>query len=496
MPLRIYNTFTQKKEDFEPLEPGRVRMYVCGVTVYDRCHIGHGRAAVIFDVIDRYLTYKGYTVDYVRNITDIDDKIINRARQQNVETQVIAERYIDELNEDMNRLGVTAPTHEPRATEHVSDIIAMIQRLIDRGYAYKVNGKVFFSVSRFENYGRLSHKRVEELMAGTRFEPDEDKQDTPDFALWKAAKPGEPQWPSPWGPGRPGWHIECSAMSTKYLGDTFDIHGGGRDLIFPHHENEIAQSEAATGKPFVRFFVHNGFVTHEGVKMAKSLGNIITIQEVVDKTDRETVRFLLLAHHYRSPVDFSHKALMEVSENMDGFYLLLKAIEARLATSASQDDPPETLLEKVSPTQKKDLDPLLSFGERFEQAMDDDFNTALAIGHFHDMARVLNRILHRPGPDPALDRSLLSLGRDFFRSRGVVLGLFQSAPEPYLESKRQKKLGKISLDEAGISRLVREREAARRSKDWKRADQIRDDLAAQNILLEDGPDGTRWRIKE
>ncbi len=496
MPLRIYNTFTQKKEDFEPLEPGRVRMYVCGVTVYDRCHIGHGRAAVIFDVIDRYLTYKGYTVDYVRNITDIDDKIINRARQENVEAQVIAERYIHELDEDMNRLGVTAPTHEPRATEHVADIIAMIQRLIDRGYGYEVNGKVFFSVSRFENYGRLSHKRVEELMAGTRFEPDEDKRDTPDFALWKAAKPGEPQWSSPWGHGRPGWHIECSAMSTKYLGDTFDIHGGGRDLIFPHHENEIAQSEAATGKPFVRFFVHNGFVTHEGVKMAKSLGNIITIQEVVDKTDRETVRLLLLAHHYRSPVDFSHKALMEASENMDGFYLLLKAIETRLATSPSRGESPETLLEKVLPAQKKDLDPLLSFDERYEQAMDDDFNTALAIGHFYDMARVLNRILHQPGPDPTLDRSLLSLGRDSFRSKGAVLGLFQSEPELYLDGKKQKRMGRASLDEADISRLIREREDARRSKDWKRADQIRDDLAAQNILLEDGPDGTRWRIKE
>jgi cysteinyl-tRNA synthetase len=285
-------------------------------------------------------------------------------------------------------------------------------------------------------------------------------------------------------------------MSTKYLGDTFDIHGGGRDLIFPHHENEIAQSEAATGKPFVRFFVHNGFVTHEGVKMAKSLGNIITIQEVVDQTDQETVRLLLLAHHYRSPVDFSHKALMEASENMDDFYLLLKAIDTRLATTPSPNESPKTLLEKVPPAQKKDLDPLLSFGERFEQAMDDDFNTALAIGHFHDMARVVNRILHQPGFDPALDNPLLVLGRDFFRSKGAVLGLFQSEPKLYLHNKNQKKLERVSLDEAEINRLVRERENARRSKDWKRADQIRDDLAAQNILLEDGPDGTRWRIRE
>jgi cysteinyl-tRNA synthetase len=470
-------------------------MYVCGVTVYDQCHIGHGRAAVIFDVIYQYLKHKGYDVNYVRNITDIDDKIINRARQEKVEAQIIAERYIEALNKDMDRLRVAPPTHEPKATEHVPDIITMIQKLLERGYAYEVNGKVFFAVSRFKNYGRLSHKRVEELLAGTRFEPDEDKRETPDFALWKAAKPGEPQWPSPWGPGRPGWHIECSAMSTRYLGDTFDIHGGGRDLVFPHHENEIAQSEAATGKPFVRFFVHNGFVTHEGAKMAKSLGNIVTIQNVVDTTDPETARLLLLSHHYRSPVDFSHKALMDASDKMDGFYLLLKSIRTRLESSSSREDPTEALSEQVPPEQKKDLDPLLDFEERFEQAMDDDFNTALAIAHFHDMARVLNRVLHQPGNNPALDLSLLSLGWDAFHSKGAVLGLFQCEPEAYLEGKKHKRLRKASLEEAEINRLVQEREKARKAKDWKRADQIRDDLAGRQILLEDGPDGTRWRIK-
>lgn len=496
MSLRIYNTFTRKKEPFEPVRPGEVRMYVCGVTVYDRCHIGHGRAAVVFDSIYNYLKFKGYEVTYVRNITDIDDKIINKANQEKIEAHLIAERYIREFHEDMKLLGVAPPTHEPKATDHVSDIITMIQRLIDRGYAYEVNGKVFFSVSKFKNYGRLSHKRVEELLSGTRFEPDEDKREVPDFTLWKPFKPGEPSWPSPWGAGRPGWHIECSAMSTKYLGETFDIHGGGRDLIFPHHENEIAQSEAATGKTFVRYFVHNGFVTNEGIKMAKSLGNIIPIRQVVEQTDRETVRLLLLSHHYRSPVDFSHKALAEASENMERFYLLLNEIGDRLEAAPPSHSPLEGLVEKVSSEERVRLEPLLNLPERFEQAMDDDFNTALAIGHLHDMARCLNHVLHQPGDDPALDLSLLALGRDCFKTQGAVLGLFQSDSAAFLDQRKNKRLKKASLEENEITRLVEERERARKAKDWKRADEIRQDLAAQNVLLEDGPDGTRWRISQ
>jgi cysteinyl-tRNA synthetase len=494
MSLRIYNTLTQKKGEFEPLHRGEVRMYVCGVTVYDRCHIGHGRAAVVFDVIFRYLKYKGYRVTYVRNITDVDDKIINKANQEKIEARLIAERYIREFHEDMELLDVAPPTYEPKATEHIGDIIAMIKELIDRGYAYEVNGKVFFSVSQFKPYGRLSHKRVEELMAGTRFEPDEDKRDVPDFALWKPVKPGEPSWPSPWGPGRPGWHIECSVMSTKYLGETFDIHGGGRDLVFPHHENEIAQSEAATGKTFVRYFVHNGFVTHEGVKMAKSLGNIIPIREVVEETDRETVRLLLLSHHYRSPVDFSRKALSEASENMDRFYLLLEEIENRIKVSSPPQELTEAMVANISPGERTSLEPLLNFRERFEEAMDDDFNTALAIGQIYDMARVLNRILRHPGENPALDLSLLAMGRDDLETQGAVLGLFQFQPDAYLGVKRKKGLKRVSVDESEISRLVRERELAREAKDWKRADEIRENLATHNIILEDGPDGTRWRV--
>lgn len=495
MSLRIYNTFTQKKEDFRPIHPGEVRMYVCGVTVYDRCHVGHGRAAVVFDVIYRYLKYKGYRVVYVRNITDIDDKIINKAKEENTEASVIAERYIQEFHEDMRLLDMASPTYEPRATDHVADMIAMIETLLDRSYAYQVNGKVFFSVSKFEAYGRLSHKRVEELLAGTRFEPDEDKRDVPDFALWKPAKPGEPSWPSPWGRGRPGWHIECSAMSTKYLGESFDIHGGGQDLVFPHHENEIAQSEAATGKTFVQYFVHNGFVTNEGVKMAKSLGNIISIREVVEKTDPETVRLLLLSHHYRSPVDFSHKALMEASQNMARFYTLLHEIRNRFSSSSSLEKPMEVPVERVTPKQKIWLEPLLNFPSRFEQAMDDDFNTALAIGRFYDMARVLNRVLRDPGDDPALDLSLLAFGRDCFTTQGAALGLFQSDPAAYLDQRKVRQLKGASLQESEILRLVEERNAARKAKNWKRADEIRDYLASHDIVLEDGPDGTRWRIK-
>lgn len=497
MGLRIYNTLSRKKEEFEPLHPGEVRMYVCGVTVYDRCHIGHGRAALVFDTIYRYLCYKGYRVTYVRNITDIDDKIINKANQENADAREIAERYIRSFQEDMKNLDVTPPTYEPRATDHISDIIAMIQTLIDRGYAYTVHGKVFFSVSRFDRYGRLSHKRVEELVAGTRFEPDEDKRDPADFALWKPMKPGEPSWPSPWGPGRPGWHIECSAMSTKYLGETFDIHGGGRDLVFPHHENEIAQSEAATGKPFVRYFVHNGFVTNEGVKMAKSLGNIISIREVVEQTDRETVRLLLLSHHYRSPVDFSQQALAEAFQNMERFYLLLKAIDERLEGSPGPRRFEEAgTAETVSESEKTaTLEPLLDFEKRFEQAMDDDFNTALAVAHFYEMARVLNRIMHRPVAGTDLDLSLLARGRKCFKAQGAVLGLFQFDPPTYLARRKETDLQRVPLEEGEITRLIKERDSARKARDWKRADEIRDYLAAHNILVEDGPEGTRWRVK-
>ncbi|NWF54628.1 MAG: cysteine--tRNA ligase, partial [Syntrophaceae bacterium] len=400
MPLKIYNTLTKKKEEFVPLEEGKVRMYVCGVTVYDRCHIGHARAAVVFDVIYRFLRHLGYGVTYVQNYTDVDDKIINRANQEGVPSQVIAERYIQEHGQDMAALGMEKPTHQPKATENIPQIIDLIQRLVDKGVAYPVNGDVYFSVEKFGPYGKLSGRDLEEMQAGARVEVDERKKNPLDFALWKASKPGEPEWESPWGKGRPGWHIECSAMSQRYLGESFDIHGGGKDLIFPHHENEIAQSEAATGKPFVRYWVHNGFVNINQEKMSKSLGNILPIGELLREHHPEALRLFLLSSHYRSPVDFSPQHMAEANANLDRFYSALLGIEELLSgkaeasplNPASLKGAAKEVFEKTSKTR-----------ESFEEAMRDDFNTALALGYLHDLTRLLNRVLADKGfrKDPA-----------------------------------------------------------------------------------------------
>ena len=330
MGLRVYNTLTQSKEEFIPLQEGRIGMYVCGVTAYDLCHIGHARNAVVFDVIYRYLLYKGYQVTYVRNFTDVDDKIINRAQQEGINTEEIAARYIQEFSVDMGALGLKEPTVEPKATEHIPEMIDMVQRLIAKGHAYQVGGDVYFAVDGFSGYGRLSKRSLDEMQAGARIEVDEKKRNPLDFALWKAAKPGEPSWDSPWGRGRPGWHIECSAMSQKYLGDTLDIHGGGKDLIFPHHENEIAQSEGASGKPFVRYWLHNGFVNIDREKMSKSLGNILTIKEILRDYHPELVRLFLLSRHYRSPIDYSSQGMEEARKNLERFYQTLAGIEEGL----------------------------------------------------------------------------------------------------------------------------------------------------------------------
>lgn len=331
MPLRVYNTLTSGKEEFVPLRPGKVGMYVCGVTVYDYSHIGHARANVVFDVICRYLRFLGYDVTYVRNYTDIDDKIINRANADGVPYNVISERFITEFDHDMAQLGLELPTFQPKATEHVADIIDLVARLIDKGHAYAAGGDVYFCVEKFATYLKLSGRNLEEMQAGARIEVDEKKRHPMDFALWKEAKPGEPFWESPWGKGRPGWHIECSAMSIRYLGETFDIHGGGKDLIFPHHENEIAQSEAATGRPFVRYWLHNGFVNINAEKMSKSLGNFFTIREVLERYDSEVLRFFLISAHYRSPLDFSDQNLTEAESGMERIYSALAGIDAALA---------------------------------------------------------------------------------------------------------------------------------------------------------------------
>ena len=491
MSLRIYNSLTKRKEEFTPLQEGKVGMYVCGVTVYDRCHIGHARAAVVFDVIFRFLRHLGYEVTYVRNYTDVDDKIIRRANQEAVSSREIAERYIREYEEDVRALEVERPTHEPRATENIPQIIALVEKLVEKGFAYSVDGDVYFSVEKFPSYGRLSGRDLEEMRAGARVEVDERKNNPLDFALWKSSKPGEPEWESPWGKGRPGWHIECSAMSQRYLGESFDIHGGGKDLIFPHHENEIAQSEAATGKPFVRFWVHNGFVNLDHEKMSKSLGNILAIRDLLKEHHPEALRLFLLSNHYRSPVDFSFQNMAEARVNLDRFYSALLGIEEFLAgkkeiiplTPKSLRGVAPEIFEKVSTAQ-----------EKFLEAMEDDFNTAWALGHLHDLTRILNRGLADKGfrKDPAA-AALLSEGRSRLLESGKTLGLFQHAPTEYFQSQQKRYLQAKGLPPEEIQDLIANRETARKAKDWARADEIRAQAASMGIVLEDGPTGTTWR---
>ncbi|MEK7196161.1 MAG: cysteine--tRNA ligase, partial [Nitrospirota bacterium] len=370
--MRIYNTLAGEKEDFIPLVKDRVNMYVCGVTVYDNCHIGHARSAIVFDVIQRYLKYKGFNVKFVRNFTDIDDKIINRAKKEGIPWNEVARKYTEEFYNDMDSLGVARADIEPKATEHIKEIIDIVKGLIDKGYAYEKDGSIYFEVNKFHEYGKLSKRDKEDMIAGARVEVDVRKKDPMDFALWKASKEGEPFWESPWGKGRPGWHIECTAMSIKHLAESFDIHGGGADLIFPHHENEIAQSEAFTGKPFVKYWVHNGFITIDKEKMSKSLGNFFTIKEVLDRYDPEVVRFFLLSTHYRSPIEFSDEQLKEAEVSIDRYYTTL----IRIADFPGKGD----VKDKTSGIEKPFEGVVNSFKEKFQAAMDDDFNTALALG--------------------------------------------------------------------------------------------------------------------
>ena len=491
MSLRIYNSLTRRKEEFIPLQEGKVKMYVCGVTVYDRCHIGHARAAVVFDVIYRFFRRLGYQVTYVRNYTDVDDKIIKRANQEGVPSQVIAERYIQEYEQDMQALGMEKPTYEPRATENIPQIITLVQRLLDKGFAYGVEGDVYFSVEKFSSYGKLSGRDLEEMRAGARVEVDVRKINPLDFALWKSSKPGEPQWDSPWGKGRPGWHIECSAMSQRFLGESFDIHGGGKDLIFPHHENEIAQSEAATGKSFVRYWVHNGFVNISHEKMSKSLGNILAIRDLLQDYHPEALRLFLLSSHYRSPVDFSLQNMAEARASLDRFYSALLGIEEFLS---GQKEIPSLNPEKLSGAAKEVYQKVSTVQEDFLEAMKDDFNTALALGYLHDLTRMLNRVLADKGfrKDPAAP-ALLNWGRGNLLEPGKILGLFREAPAEYFVGQRREYLQRKGLREEVVQDLIAQREAARKSKDWARADEIRTQAASMGIILEDGPKGTTWR---
>ncbi len=475
MSLYIYNTLTKRKEAFKPIVEGEVRMYVCGVTVYDLCHIGHARAAIVFDVIYRYLKYLGYKVTYVRNFTDVDDKIIKRANNENVSSEEIAERYIKEFYTDMNALGVEIPNCEPKATVHIPEMIEMIKKLIEKGYAYQANGDVFYSVRKFSEYGRLSGKNTDELLSGARVEIDEKKKDPLDFALWKASKTGEPWWDSPWGKGRPGWHIECSAMGQKYLGKYFDIHGGGKDLVFPHHENEIAQSHAATGHPPVKYWIHNGFVNINKEKMSKSLGNFFTIKDVLKKFNPEVIRFFLLSSHYRSPIDFSDQNLNEAKTNLERFYDLFLFAESKIQDSRF----------KIQNLQLASCN--LQLIQKFEEAMNDDFNTAQAIGYLNTELHRLNSIRNKGSEFLQGIATLIKIGK--------VLGLFEQNPAEYFEREKSEGLASIGILEGEIKRLISERERARKEKRWKDGDRIRDELSQKGIILEDTPQGTIWKIK-
>lgn len=480
MPLYIYNTLTKRKEAFKPIKEGEVRMYVCGVTVYDLCHIGHARAAIVFDIIYRYLKYLGYKVTYVRNFTDVDDKIIKRANEEKVSSEEIAERYIREFYTDMNVLGIEIPDCEPKATVHIPEMIEMIKKLIEKGYAYQANGDVFYSVRKFTEYGSLSGKNTDELLSGARVEIDEKKKDPLDFALWKASKPGEPWWDSPWGKGRPGWHIECSAMGQKYLGEYFDIHGGGKDLVFPHHENEIAQSHAATGHPPVKYWIHNGFVNINKEKMSKSLGNFFTIKDVLKKFNPEVIRFFLLSSHYRSPIDFSDQNLNESKINLDRFYDLFLFAEGLI--------PPAPPLLKGG---MEGFDRELI--QKFEEAMNDDFNTAQVMGHLNTELHRLNSMRNLTERTDEFLKGVTS-----FRRVGDVLGLFSQNPDKYFKKMGASYLhGYISFipSEVEIKKLIKERDEARKEKRWKDGDRIRDELNQKGIILEDSPQGTKWKIK-
>jgi cysteinyl-tRNA synthetase len=480
MPLRVYNTLTGSKEEFVPINPGKVGMYVCGVTVYDHCHIGHARANVVFDMIYRHLCSKGLEVTYVRNYTDIDDKIINRANRDGVAYNEISERFIKEFDNDMARLMLQLPTFQPKATEHIPEIIALVQTLIDKGFAYQSGSDVFYRVDRFEGYLKLSKRNLEDMQAGARIDVDERKEHPMDFALWKGAKPGEPYWESPWGQGRPGWHIECSAMSTKFLGETLDIHGGGKDLIFPHHENEIAQSEAASGKPFVKYWLHNGFVNINSEKMSKSLGNFFTIKEILESYDAEVLRFFLLSAHYRSPIDFSDQNLKEAELGLERIYKALAGIDERLASGA--DTP-------AGADNAEFVEKAAGFAGRFGDAMDDDFNTALALGHLFDLVRVINREL------PTASAGLLEQAKAEVAKMAAVLGICDSVPAAFLQRMKDRKTSDMEMSAKEIEALIAERAEARKAKNFKRGDEIRDLLLEKNIVLLDSAQGTTWKVK-
>jgi len=457
--LQIHNSLTKQKERFVPIEPGKVSLYVCGMTVYDFCHVGHARVMVVFDVVSRYLKASGYDVTYIRNITDIDDKIIARANENKETIQALTERFIAEMHQDADALGIERPSAEPKATEAIAEMLAMIETLITKGLAYAAdNGDVYFDVSEFPGYGKLSGRNIDELRAGERVSVNEAKQDPMDFVLWKAAKPEEPAWDSPWGRGRPGWHIECSAMSAHCLGEQFDIHGGGQDLQFPHHENEIAQSEGAHGCQSVNYWMHNGFVRIDDEKMSKSSGNFFTVREVLEKYAAEVIRYFILTSQYRSPLNYSEEQLEQAKNALTKFYSALRDLDIDKTVGWQQDE---------------------EYGKRFKAAMDDDFNTALALSVMADVRQALNKAQE----DKQVEQQQYFAG--LLVSFGGVLGLFQQNAASFLAGDND--------DAVQIESLITQRNQARADKDWAKADQVRDELTTMGIVLEDAEGKTTWR---
>jgi cysteinyl-tRNA synthetase len=493
MALQVYNTLTRGKEEFTPFEPEHVKLYVCGITAYDYCHIGHARSAIVFDVIYRYLLHLGFRVTYVRNFTDIDDKIINRANDEGCDYRAVADKYIDAFHQDMRALDVLPPTMEPLATQNIQQMIDIIQRLMNKGIAYQADpgSDVYFAVERFSEYGRLSGRMLEDMLAGARVDVDEHKRNPLDFVLWKAGKPGEPAWESPWGRGRPGWHIECSAMGNRYLGNTFDIHGGGKDLVFPHHENEKAQSEAAFDAPFVRYWLHNGFVNINNEKMSKSLGNFFTIRDVLQQVHPEALRLFVLSKHYRSPVDFTEETIADAERGLEKLYGTLAAAQDRLP------QPTDEFPDKALQAQDQELhEAVTQLPQLFAEAMNNDFNSAQAIGHLFGVQRHLQRFLDRFGmkklKGPAA--ALAAKGAAALRQNSQILGLLGREPHTFFEEQKRLKIKTTGLSAEEVEQLIQMRQNARQAKNFAEADRIRSELESKGVQLEDSPQGTRWRV--
>ncbi|HOJ71587.1 MAG TPA: cysteine--tRNA ligase [Syntrophorhabdaceae bacterium] len=478
MDINIFNTFTGRKEPFKTIHDNSVGLYVCGVTVYDHCHIGHARSAIVFDVIVRYLLEKGYKVTSVKNFTDIDDKIIKRSVEEGISWKEVSEKYIASFYEDMDSLNILRPTYEPRATEHIDEMIGLVETLLKNGNAYIMDGDVYFSVESFKGYGELSKRSLDEMLAGARVDINEKKKNPLDFALWKSSKEGEPWWDAPFGRGRPGWHIECSVMSTKYLGNPFDIHGGGKDLIFPHHENERAQTEAATGKKFVNYWIHNGFVNIEKEKMSKSLGNILLIKNFIREYHPEALRLFFLSNHYRSPVDYNEKS---IDDSNSALYRLYHTIERA-------DE-----LERQKKTEQMVFSEADDVKQRFYEAMDDDFNTALALSCIFELSRILNRLIDIQDEG---NLPFIAYTKSTILHLCHILGILNDEWHIYDEHEKTRHLTRTNLSLSDLNRAIEERAEARKNRDFKRADSIREMLLSKGILLQDTPRGTEWRIKK